>query len=61
MRYLKVYNVDNMEKTELKFTKNKRLIEKDNISHVGGSIYGKEKLTRNEWEHQQDIKDAFKN
>lgn len=59
-----------MQEKEVKFTKNKRLIEKDDKSHVGGSVYDKlliknmseeeEYRTRKAFEHQQDISDAFK-
>ncbi len=60
-----------MQEKEVKFTKNKRLIEKDDNSHVGGSVYDKKSLiknmseeeeyrTRKAFEHQQDISDAFK-
>lgn len=58
---------------EVKFTKNKRLIEKDDDgSHVGGSVRGRKSLIKNmldeeehrarkAFEHQQDINDAFGN
>ena len=60
MRYLKVCNGGNMEETEPKFTKNNRLIEKDDGSHIGGSLYGKRKITRSAIEHQEEISEAFK-
>ena len=61
-----------MDETEVKFTKNKRLIDNDDGSHVGGSLYNKKSLTKNmsedeeyrarkAFEHQQDIDEAFNN
>ena len=61
-----------VEEEPAKFTKNKRLIEKGDGSHVGGSLSGKKSLTKNisdeaeytarkAFEHQADINDAFGN
>lgn len=31
------------------------------VTHIGGSVYGNKKLSRSEWEHQQDVDMAFGN
>lgn len=59
-----------MDEPEVRFTKNKRLIEKKDMSHIGGSVRDKKSLIKNmsdeeeyqarkAFEHQQDINDAF--
>ncbi len=62
-----------MDEEPVAFTKNKRLIEKGVISHIGGSVRGKKSIFRTALEeeeeykikkaleHQQDIDDAFGN
>ena len=61
-----------MDEPEVKFTKNKRLIEKGDGSHIGGSVRDKKSLIKNisdeeeyrarkAFEHQEDINDAFGN
>ena len=61
-----------MEEEEVKFTKNKRLIEQGDGSHVGGSVRDKKSLIKNMsdeeeyrarkvFEHQEDINYAFGN
>ncbi len=50
-----------MDDEPVKFTRNKRLKEKGDGSHIAGSTRDIKKFTRHEYEHQQDIDEAFRN